>query len=120
MEKLLIIGTFLCVRFNLNLLECKALKHDFQAYQKEVLISTYWNVKKQDKSISYSATIVLISTYWNVKIIEINSGGKKSKVLISTYWNVKHSVTFSITSLSIVLISTYWNVKRLYTAWEKQ
>ena len=129
MEKLLIIGTFLCVRFNLNLLECKEEPPNVPIRLINVLISTYWNVKTVNGTVIIDTNGVLISTYWNVKRSHIqseklmksfnlnlleckavccNDNGISADVLISTYWNVKTGETagflFVTTSFNLNLL----------------
>ena len=78
---------------------------------RQVLIETYWNVKKIRQirqlmkklrinrnileckvifcTITTVSVAVLIETYWNVKLRHMNILGMILQVLIETYWNVK-------------------------------
>ena len=58
---------FLRLRFNRNIVECKATK----------------------RIDPVDATLVLIETLWNVKIGAIAAADKPDMVLIETLWNVK-------------------------------
>ena len=98
----------------------------------QVLISTYWNVKKLQITQLSEEVSVLISTYWNVK-----ARGFDIKRITSTSFNLnlleckcaddtlrewenycfnlnllecKYEQTESLLLGSLVLISTYWNV----------
>ena len=55
----------------------------------QVLIETYWNVKKFCQRQSYLPESVLIETYWNVKSDLPYASEVALLVLIETYWNVK-------------------------------
>ena len=77
------------LRFNRNIVECKAARFSYALKPAWVLIETLWNVKNVSVFVRMFSGLVLIETLWNVKFISRHSVENTLSVLIETLWNVK-------------------------------